>query len=1224
MSAANPIGTGTVTSAPVYRGGPSKAPQPTQFTIQSINASFSWGSAPGEGTIVYDYESVPVTVGWSVQLVVAGHVLNGMCIDDSPVNSSGGNRRVLKFADNRYWLAKDQVYCSFNQLDDAIVNNVRVKRYVHHLPDLNFNVELQPASFQPSNFVYSPDGTTLLPPTFQSGPYYLLGGIKTYTTCPLTAAQIIVLILNATTVRDSWAVSFQPDMFNNPVWNIDATGGKSLAAILQEISDQQGLVFTNMGGPFNLVWVRKGVYDARFQIPTSLLPTPETNPSTGQTQILADDIVNGTSLSENPTNIGLLGDRNVYMPLNIPMVPSWSPGWDQFWYEEFFIADVYNRGSTQQPVTIGNQTWPAGTPFRTIGSSTQDPEQIIARQVARAYALEITVAQYAILRNEALFVDPPNFADYQKYAGKTRLDMPCVLYIRRILLRAFNFPQGFTITNWNGVNVPIDSMEIMDKMIARVTYDPVTGIMTANPNQAADGNGLAIVQGYQVGQQMFEKINPDRFNLAAWAGNAPNIWQAAQFEIDDTGEPGEKFIIFDGPIFKSATFFQSAPWMNGYAVYNIQPTKVDGTPGLDVPQVQCTVCFAAERFYFFETGEISAGATETYPIGGLNRELVFTYGTTGWTEVLYSDGLTANEKAQLFINPLTLNQYIYEKGGYKHPLNANAKGQYPTAISLSPLIDKVTVETSPSGVEETINFTTEYPRLTYTPERDLDRNVKLKTLLPGQEQLRNDSLFSKMAASALAQSPYLYATMANAFKEVIGNNDPTSTIPVLGTPSTPGASHPVVTLNAGTPLWSLPGVANSNGTRSNTVAVPPNAATPTAQHSVFQGVTMQHNWPAGDGRDVPVQRAGTIYARVMGPVQPGDPVGQVVASGSGIPDYLSANASGNFVGTAQEAIATAVIQLIRVQVGSTLPSEATVPFEVLKVSETQVSINPESALLASLNITDQLEIFGLDTPFTVTNGTLIYLEVLFDINNNPLFANMATAGANQIPIGGGAPIPTRTGWRMETTQPNYTSASAYPELIGTIDENNLTPEQNLLSIESAFWVNGLGTAQANYETAQKALAAFTPANAPARFQQYYAYALIAFCTNSQGATGITLNGAGKNTSFTVVQCIETHLMLQGFCSGGVPSQLPVPYSGPMILPLPAPTITAATSSGVKATITMPSGYQDATIWYSLDGAEFIQYSGPFSVTAQGTHTIEAYATQPGYFESPLASGQFVI
>jgi hypothetical protein len=1199
-------GTIAVNSQPVYRGGPATPSPAVKFNLTSVNASYAWGSEPGQATVVYDYAGTPVTTGQLLSFSVAGHTFSGVCVDDKPELSSGGNRRELTFKDYRYFLDFDQVYCSFNKLDDHIVNGQRLKRYVHILPDLN----------QVTN---STEWTYTNAPAVPFGPGKFFSTLtKIYTNTSLTAAQIINLIMGAATVLDDWSLSFHVDQMNCPVYDIDAMGGKSLKAILTEIGDQQGLVmglFPNQ--PFGLCWVRKGTDDTRFPNAfASIIPPVETHPVTGDTQSLTDKRVYGDSLSGNPSNIQILGDRNLYQVHNIPMVADWSPGWEQFYDVILFREDIYQRGVTTAPVTLASTSFPAGTPFKTIGQSPADPEQIVARQLALVQSLEITVAQYAVMRGEVLFSDPPNFADYRKFCGKSRLDVPCVIYIEQILLRAFRFPVAtqagfFSIKNYDGNQVPLDSMEVADKLIARVTHDPVTGTMSWNALQTADGNGYAIVQGYQVGRDQFKTISPDRFDLKTW-NNQNQLWEHIEFQIDDSGEPDGKYIIFDSPVISSASLVQIT---DGLGHFNARPTKASGQPGFDIPAVQIACCFQAER-YHYQAGY--SGKTETFNIGGLNREVAFTYGSNpAYQEIPYADGTLADEKAVTYIAPLNLLQYIYSLGSYEHVLVPNAEGFFDTAIQLNPYLDRVSVAVSTQRVAEVIEYTSERPRANYTPERDMDRNTKLLTLLPGQAQLRNEINVSKILASTLQINPQALKSLSEAFDSQFGSSDPTFETPVLS-PSAPTTAK--VTLPVGTPLWSKPTVAPSSntGNSSNTVAVPPSETT--AQHSVFEGATTRGGEVTGQGQVVITQKTGVILAQVQGPVVAGAPVGQVAGQ-----PYLSPDASENFVGQAQQNIPTATTHLIQVETGTSEPQASSFPFEVIKVTETTVMISPQSALLAGLNITDAVPIFGLEKPFTVTDGALIYLEVLFDINNNPLFANIATAGPKQIPPAGGDAIPTRIGWRLGQT---YIPASAFPLLVGTVDENNLAKEQNLLSDESDFWVGqqvGTPTAQKNTTIAQAALALFTPANAPARFQQFYAYILIGFCTSSPGASGITLNGAGADTAFTIVQAVNTHLMLQGFCSGGVPSQLPVPYSAPYILPLPEPVIKVTPGNGsATVAVTMPTGYAWATIMGSLDGGPYLEYTEPFVVTGAGNHTVSQYATRVGYFDSNIVTSTFSI
>ena len=60
------------------------------------------------------------------------------------------------------------------------------------------------------------------------------------------------------------------------------------------------------------------------------------------------------------------------------------------------------------------------------------------------------------------------------------------------------------------------------------------------------------------------------------------------------------------------------------------------------------------------------------------------------------------------------------------------------------------------------------------------------------------------------------------------------------------------------------------------------------------------------------------------------------------------------------------------------------------------------------------------------------------------------------------------------------------------------------------------------------------------------------------------------------------------------------------------------------TITLTCGTEDATIYYSLDGADAVAYTEAFSVGTYGTHTITAYATKADYDDSGEASVSFTL
>ena len=162
------------------------------------------------------------------------------------------------------------------------------------------------------------------------------------------------------------------------------------------------------------------------------------------------------------------------------------------------------------------------------------------------------MAEYAALAGQ-------QFADGRKYAGRWRMDMPCALYISQLLLRAFRPAAGFVFTNAAqsdegafsaNAAIPLTSLDIADRMLCRVYQaDPTDGTMQFDLATPADGNGYAIVQGYQVGADLFKTIGSAQFNLDFFK-NVTGVWSHVPFQIDDSGE-GVRFIIFDEPVIVS-------------------------------------------------------------------------------------------------------------------------------------------------------------------------------------------------------------------------------------------------------------------------------------------------------------------------------------------------------------------------------------------------------------------------------------------------------------------------------------------------------------------------------------------------------------------------------------------------------------------------------------------------------------------------------------------------
>ncbi len=388
-------------------------------------------------------------------------------------------------------------------------------------------------------------------------------------------------------------------------------------------------------------------------------------------------------------------------------------------------------------------------------------------------------------------------------------------------------------------------------------------------------------------------------------------------------------------------------------------------------------------------------------------------------------------------------------------------------------------------------------------------------------------------------------------------------------------------LKIGTPLWKLPSVLSVANKWSNTRPVLPSATT--ADHSEFVGVTVRDDESVGTGRGLQVQRTGDILVRVLGPVSFGEVVGQVVGA-----DYLSSSSTTFPVGTSLQTIAaptiagTATLIKVRTSSASTGRTDG-FPFQIIKESETQVKIASTSAILRGLDCKDNINILGLSAPLVVQRGYKIYLEIIFDRLQNAILASVGTSA----------------GWY------------GFPKLVRAVKSTEIALEQTRLTAEFANHVGILsGVNTTNLATVSSKLGEFTIG---AVYKQLYAYALIGFCTGGEGASGLKLAGGG--TPFTVVQTLKTDLMLTGFCDNGVPSSAPIPYISPFVETLTTPTIVKTVGS--NTVVLSVVGFLNASIFYSLDGGAYLPYTVPIQILTTGIHTVHAYATQTGYFDSEV-------
>jgi hypothetical protein len=813
-----------------------------EFVAQALKGTFAWGAAPGTATITYAViAGAPspadgVVTGADVRIFFGNHYFAGLCTRDVlEATAEGGEIRTLEFADYRAALEWNFIFAVFNKQDVRLINGTRVKRYKH-----------------------------MLPADWDAGTW-------TYTNTAYTAGQIVEFILSFRahgvkggvergTVGLPWewdftgGGEFPGGVLGFPIYDVDFFGGRSLSSALAEVAQRTATVFTLNSSPqhpFVLAWVRK-------EFGTLGFPP------------LSDGQRLGTALSGAPTNVRIVGDRNKYQVMDQPMIPDWAAAWEDFLVFEDFADDLYNFEADPQ----------TGIPFR---ATPNDPEQYIGRQLANARAMEITVREYVATRNNEVSGEGDQYADFRKFAGRSRMDMPAALYIQMLLFRAFR-PSATALLNVNELEVPITSLDIADQLLCRVSHDPLSGVMSFFPLEPVDGNGYAIVKGYRVGADLFRTLKPEQFNVNFFS-DAARSWASASFQIDDSGE-GVRFIIFDEPVFVSDNLLVQ---VNGQCVLN-------STAVIVAPPVRAALVLEAESFSYWQGTYPNVNRDYVENVAGLNLELVLQ--NQAFTEVRYADGQTAAQKAVQIANFLLLREFAVTEGGYKLAWDGLSDIS-EFGVNLSSLVDRIEINISPDrGVTETVDFCAERQRDYFEPERELERKTVQNSLLPGQQALRHAAEDARKLAAGLRQSPKFVQLLGQLINGTLGSGEPLSLTWING----PSAG----TLAAGTPMRKTPTtVATSPPT--NTLATDPTGLG--AGDVIFMGVTVRE----GEDKTKPfyVQSAGEALARVKGPVAANDPIGLGATTDT---DYLIKNGTPP-VGLALQAIGTSAVALIRVRLG---------------------------------------------------------------------------------------------------------------------------------------------------------------------------------------------------------------------------------------------------------------------------------------------------------------------
>lgn len=794
-------------STPPRGGGQQSA---VSFAAKYMSLTTSWGVNPAEARVTYVGTSgvpAPLTTGALIRLQLAGRTYWGICKTDNAVEGTGGRERTLQFVDMRFFLTKDTVFGVFNMSISQTVNGQRVKRYWHILPA---DIET---------------------------------GIKTFTDHPKSAAQIIYLLLTAPTVKSPWYNGFAPVIYHaeqitQPVFGIDCEGGKTLGAALMEVCEKQGMTLTvtsSDANPYQLVFARKG--DGLFPTwPGGKLYPPNSSPRR-----------DGFALTENPTLVRIIGSRNLYQVFNVPLQPDWNAAWQVFADFNNFVDDVYLRLATATDFGEGATFVATGTPYKDIQDNPANPatnQHLVGRQLARARALVMTVGEYAALREDV------DFSDHRLFSGRSRMTMPVSLYVSQLLFKAYRPPGELT---WGGVTRPLMSLNMANRMLVAVSYDPATGRMLPDYEQPIEGNGFVVAQGYQVGADLFEAVRPERFDLARWR-QVQNVWQPVGMQIDASGEDGD-FIILDTMVIRSQDLVQT---VNGHIVFKANPT-------ITTPEIRATLCFEAEKFFWVEgNGDTQHNQAEP----GLSRECVVVNGVV--TELAYADGRTASQKAQEIALSLLNADAVFRSGGFERYLVGT-----DVALPLNPMYDRITIDFSTSGLKEVVDYTNQREPQSYQLERDFDRREMEKSLLPGQADLMERARMERKIAAALRLDPYM---RGEAVKSYPGNAPGSLGTTTVVTTSLFVAGNLEETIPAGELVW----VEAKAEDRQNSTAA---AIRDVRETQIPFGVILREGEKTN--RELKAQTGGEALVRVLVPV--GDTSRKILTGAPVFAHYIEPN-----------------------------------------------------------------------------------------------------------------------------------------------------------------------------------------------------------------------------------------------------------------------------------------------------------------------------------------------
>lgn len=539
--------------------------------IASMELTYSWGLSPASASVTCPGE-VTATVGDAAVMNLGGMTFHGI-VSQNPVSTTLGKMTELQLVDNRIRLMWDDIYGSWNNSEVREDNPAtpgidRQKRFWHVLED-NWDAQ-----------------------------------IKTWTDAPYSASEILDMIVGNAARTYTWSLS-KHSAQDKPVYAIDALNGSKVGTVLQEISEQQGLVFTLLGEN-TLVWVRKG--------DGSIDAAPDNS----------NDLKDGDALSNNDTHVRIVGDRNRYQDLPITLEPDWVAAYEPFWAEPAWLKEVADK-------------------FSLLSTDLADQAELVAK------SRSVTVRDYSAVAGVE-FEDPGTWGEVG------RMEIPVWVYLTDIVWKAYRIPPGYAV---NGI--PRANLELNDGLLAAVDYDIESGALSYKSpfHYYPDAKAFVVAQGQPIDlldPRTQGAITPEQLDTAR------DLWSAQnRFNLDVKNYS----LVFEHAVFRPGTgtgalfTFPNRELVEaGDPLYNIAVPNA----GVEVTAaaVQGSFVFSAERYSKRYGSGVRSGAKY---VSSLNYHALMDAGTFQ-SEIPYADNKTVDDKAGEYALVLTAQQAIYRTGGY--------------------------------------------------------------------------------------------------------------------------------------------------------------------------------------------------------------------------------------------------------------------------------------------------------------------------------------------------------------------------------------------------------------------------------------------------------------------------------------------------------------------------------------------------------------------------------